>query len=215
MLNKRRTRCRKMAQKVIILFSALLLFLERRVKKYMSFGYPSSYGMVDPSTSYRTSYQGHQSMQPQTANNYIMQPQQSQLGNNYMMPPQVQPVEQQSIPQQQPVTNSEIQWVKGIEGAKSYQVQPGTSIILMDSESQTFFIKSANAAGIPEIHAYSFKEIYEINGQVISQAYVPQKEFAQLKSQFDELQAQLELMIKEKQEKPVKKSSLILKGDAE
>ena len=31
-LSKRRTRCRKMAQKVIILFSALLLFLERRVK---------------------------------------------------------------------------------------------------------------------------------------------------------------------------------------
>jgi len=181
----------------------------------MAFGYQSSYGTTDPLNSYRTQYQGYQPVQPQAGNNYMMQPQQSQSGNNYMMPPQVQPVGQQSIPQQQPVTNSEIQRVKGIEGAKSYQVQPGTSIILMDSESQTFFIKSANAAGMPEIHAYSFKEIYEINGQVISQAYVPQKEFAQLKSQFDELQAQFELMLKEKQEKPIKKSSLILKGDAE
>ena len=137
----------------------------------MAFGYQSSYGTTDPLNSYRTQYQGYQPVQPQAGNNYMMQPQQSQSGNNYMMPPQVQPVGQQSIPQQQPVTNSEIQWVKGIEGAKSYQVQPGTSIILMDSESQTFFIKSANAAGMPEIHAYSFKEIYEINGQVISQAY--------------------------------------------
>lgn len=178
----------------------------------MAFGYPSSYGTTDPLNSYRTQYQGYQPVQPQAGNNYMMQP---QSGNNYMTPQQIQSVEQQTAPQQQMTANTGFQWVQGIEGAKSYQVQPGTSVILMDSGSQTFFIKSANAAGMTELHAYSFKEIYEINGQVISQAYVPQKEFAQLKNQFDELQAQFELMIKEKQEKPIKKSSLILKGDAE
>lgn len=182
----------------------------------MAFGYnPSSYGTTDPLNSYRPQYQGYQPIQPQVGNNYMMQPQQSQSGNNYMMPQQIQSAEQQTAPQQQMDTNTGFQWVQGLEGAKIYQVQPGTSVILMDSSSQTFFIKSANTAGMPELHAYSFKEIYEINGQVISQAYVPQQEFVQLKKQFDELQAQFELMIKENQEKPVKKSSLILKGDAE
>ena len=181
----------------------------------MAFGYQSSYGTTDPLNSYRTQYQGYQPVQPQAGNNYMMQPQQSQSGNNYMMPQQIQSAEQQAVPQQQMTTNTGFQRVQGIEGAKSYRVQSGTSVILMDSESETFFIKSANAAGMLELHAYAFKEIYEINGQVISEAYVPQKEFVQLKNQFDELQAQFELVLKEKQEKPVKKSSIILKGDAE
>lgn len=168
----------------------------------MAFGYsPPPYGTIDPLNPYS---------RPLYPSAY--QPIQPQFGNSYMAQQQPQ---MQQVPQQQTVTNTGIQWVQGIEGAKSYQVQPGTSIILMDSESQTFFIKSANAAGMTELHAYAFKEIYEINGQVISEAYVPQKEFVQLKNQFDELQAQFELVLKEKQEKPVKKSSLILKGDAE
>ena len=142
----------------------------------MAFGYQSSYGTTDPLNSYRTQYQGYQPVQPQagnnymmqpqqsqSGNNYMMQPQQSQSGNNYMMPQQIQSAEQQAVPQQQMTTNTGFQRVQGIEGAKSYRVQSGTSVILMDSESQTFFIKSANAAGMPELHAYAFKEIYEIS----------------------------------------------------
>lgn len=170
----------------------------------MAFGYnPSPYGSIDPLNPYsRTIYPStYQPMQPQVSNNYI--------------PQQPQP---QQMQQPQTVANTGIQWVQGIEGAKSYQVQPGTSVILMDSESQTFFIKSANAAGMPELHSYAFQEVHEGKGQVISQPpvdYVPRKDFLDLKKQFDEFQEQVVMMLKDIQEKPVKKSSLILKGDAE
>ena len=170
----------------------------------MAFGYsPTSYGSIDPLNPYsRPLYPSYQPIQPQMSNNYMAQQQ-----------PQIP-----QIPQQQTVTNSGIQWVQGIEGAKSYQVQPGTSVILMDSESQTFFIKSANAAGMPELHSYAFQEVHEGKGQVISQPpvdYVPRKDFLDLKKQFDEFQEQVAMILKDTQEKPVKKSSLILKGDAE
>lgn len=176
----------------------------------MAFGYnPSPYGSIDPLNPYsRPIYPS------------IYQPMQPQVGNNYI-PQQPQPQQMQQHPTVANianVANTGIQWVQGIEGAKSYQVQPGTSVILMDSESQTFFIKSANAAGMPELHSYAFQEVHEGKGQVISQPpvdYVPQKDFLQLKNQFEEFQEQVVMMLKDKQEKPVKKSSIILKGDAE
>ncbi len=171
----------------------------------MAFGYsPPPYGTIDPLNPYS---------RPLYPSAY--QPIQPQFGNSYMAQQQPQ---MQQVPQQQTVTNTGIQWVQGIEGAKSYQVQPGTSAILMDSESPTFFIKSANAAGMPELHSYAFQEVHEGKGQVISQPpanYVSQQDFMALKNQFEEFQSQVAEMFREKQEKPVKKSSLILRGDAE
>ena len=40
-------------------------------------------------------------------------------------------------------------WVQGIEAAKSYPVSAGQSVFLMDSESNAFFIKTADASGMP------------------------------------------------------------------
>ena len=45
--------------------------------------------------------------------------------------------------------NGGLIWVQGEAGAKSYLVAPGTNIMLMDSESQVFYIKSADASGVP------------------------------------------------------------------
>ena len=57
------------------------------------------------------------------------------------------PVQQ---PYQMPQNNeSQIVWVQGIEGAKSYPVAPGKSVLLLDSESSVFFIKSSDASGMP------------------------------------------------------------------
>lgn len=57
-----------------------------------------------------------------------------------------------SIPQQSsnPSNNSQgILWVQGESGAKSYLVGPGQSVLLMDSESSTFYIKSSDTSGMP------------------------------------------------------------------
>lgn len=45
--------------------------------------------------------------------------------------------------------NSGILWVQGEAGAKSYMVAPGQSVMLMDSETNTFYIKSSDMSGMP------------------------------------------------------------------
>ena len=42
-----------------------------------------------------------------------------------------------------------INWVQGIEAAKSFMVAPNKSVLLMDSESQSFYIKTTDASGMP------------------------------------------------------------------
>jgi hypothetical protein len=42
-------------------------------------------------------------------------------------------------------------WVQGESGAKSYLVAPNCTVQLWDSESQTIYIKSADASGMPSI----------------------------------------------------------------
>lgn len=44
---------------------------------------------------------------------------------------------------------SGIQWVQGEAGAKAFSVGAGQSVLLMDSESQSFYIKSTDVSGMP------------------------------------------------------------------
>lgn len=79
--------------------------------------------------------------------------------NNYF-PAGYQPMQmypQQPVPQvgtqmsQPQQTSTDLKWVQGEAGAKSYMVAPNTSVTLWDSESQTIYIKSANASGLPSM----------------------------------------------------------------
>ena len=66
---------------------------------------------------------------------------------NYVPQQQLnQPVVQQMT---QPVNDTGILWVQGEAGAKSWAVAPGKSVMLMDSESNTFYIKSSDQSGMP------------------------------------------------------------------
>ena len=42
-------------------------------------------------------------------------------------------------------------WVQGEAGAKAYPVAPNTTVQLWDSESQSIFLKSADASGMPSM----------------------------------------------------------------
>lgn len=62
--------------------------------------------------------------------------------------------------QNQPMQGGII-WVQGEAGAKSYLVAPGNTVLLMDSERQTFYIKSTDMNGIPkplEIYDYAVRK---------------------------------------------------------
>lgn len=66
------------------------------------------------------------------------------------IPSSFQPQMMQQQPQMtQPVNDTGILWVQGEAGAKSWAVAPGKSVMLMDSESNTFYIKSSDNSGMP------------------------------------------------------------------
>lgn len=56
---------------------------------------------------------------------------------------------QMNVAPTQPTQNSGIIWVSGEAGAKSYLVGAGQSVLLMDAESNVFFIKSTDNSGMP------------------------------------------------------------------
>ena len=65
------------------------------------------------------------------------------------------------LPQQQPQTqpSSGLLWVQGEAGAKAYAIAPNTTVMLMDSEAQTFYLKSADASGMPQpLRVFDYKE---------------------------------------------------------
>jgi nitrous oxide reductase accessory protein NosL len=69
----------------------------------------------------------------------------------------VQPVQQVPTPAQQ--TNNGLVWVQGEAGAKSYLVAPGCTVMLMDSEGERFYLKSADASGMPlPLRVFEYKE---------------------------------------------------------
>ena len=66
------------------------------------------------------------------------------------------------FPNQQPVrqNNGGFVWIQGGEaGAKSYLVAPGETVMLMDAENPVFFLKSADASGMPmPLRIFDYKE---------------------------------------------------------
>lgn len=116
--------------------------------------------------------------------------------NNYGYPVQypIMYPTQQSVNQQH---SSGIIWVQGEAGAKAYPVAPGNSLLLMDSESDSFFIKSTDASGIPlPLRVFSYTEI--VPSQQIRQPetrfdssqFVTREEFEELKRMMHDRQPQ-------------------------
>ena len=84
--------------------------------------------------------------------------------------------------QYQPQYNSSIIWVQGIESAKAYPVAPGNSILLMDSETEQFYIKSADVNGMPKpLRIFSYEELKENTTKSNSDNFITRDEFDELK----------------------------------
>lgn len=102
-------------------------------------------------------------------------------------------------PQQSQQVNQGILWVQGEAGAKSYLVAPNTSVLLMDSENSNFYIKTTDAAGMPTLRTFAYKEVVlglqepqkpaEIN---LDDKYVTRQEYDDLRGKYEELYSYLE-----------------------
>ncbi len=58
-----------------------------------------------------------------------------------------------------PTHSGGLNWVQGEAGAKSWLVSPGSSVLLMDSEEQRFYIKSADHTGMPTLRTFEYTEV--------------------------------------------------------
>ena len=89
-------------------------------------------------------------------------------------PPTTQPMAQQG--------NNGLIWVQGESGAKSYMVAPGNTVMLMDSEGERFFLKSADASGMPmPLRIFDYKE--RINATT-SDFKAPTSDFSELDGKY-------------------------------
>ena len=93
-----------------------------------------------------------------------------------------------TMPMQQPRQDQNgLTWVQGEAGAKSWFVAPGCTVLLMDSENQRFYLKSADMNGMPSLRTFEYTEIgaqrQEQQPSGNSGNFVTAEEFAGFKSE--------------------------------
>jgi hypothetical protein len=139
--------------------------------------------MYQPNYSYQYPYYGAQPPMPDNLAQLRMNA--NQIQNSVIAqsaPPQ--PMQQQS---------SQIIWVSGEAGAKSYLVAPGNTVMLLDAENSVFYLKSADASGMPlPLRIFDYKERTAVaqqafGGSVTAESvnldnFVTRKEFDELKA---------------------------------
>lgn len=104
------------------------------------------------------------------------------------------PTQMQPQPQPQQNTNSLI-WVQGEGAAKSYLVAPGNTVALFDNESQTIYIKSADASGMPSMRVldYTFRESTPQKANISPQNdYATKEDVSLIREELDALRAKFE-----------------------
>ena len=110
--------------------------------------------------------------------------------SNFMTQPQ------QFQPQTQPQTPaSEIKWVQGEAGAKSYLVAPNQTVTLWDTESQTIYVKSADASGMPSMKVldYTMREESSHTTKIPPQSgFATKDDLDYLKEEIEAIKAKLE-----------------------
>ena len=139
--------------------------------------------MYQPNYGYQYPYYGSQPPKQDTKAQLRMNA--NQMPNAVVQPPMpTQPMQQQS---------SQIIWVSGEAGAKSYLVAPGNTVMLLDAENSVFYLKSADASGMPlPLRIFDYKERtttaqQAFNGSVTAESvnlddFVTRKEFDELKA---------------------------------
>ena len=139
--------------------------------------------MYQPNYGYQYPYYGAQPPMPDNLAQLRMNANQIQNAVTQPSMPS-QPMQQQS---------SQIIWVSGEAGAKSYLVAPGNTVMLLDAENSVFYLKSADASGMPlPLRIFDYKERttasqQAFGGSVTAEGvnldnFVTRKEFDELKA---------------------------------
>lgn len=111
------------------------------------------------------------------------------------MPPMQQPVMGQPMqPQAQPQPATGINWVQGEEGARAWMVSAGNTVLLMDSDGSSFYLKSADASGMPQpLRIFDYVERTQTPKTPAQSAQAPAVEYV-TRTEFDALAAEIEAL---------------------
>lgn len=125
----------------------------------------------------------------------------AQLQNNYQQV--INSPQMQAVPQ--PQVNQGLLWVSGEVGAKSYLVAPNSTVLLMDSDSSRFYLKSADNAGMPSLRIFEYTEVTGAPQNALQGAnsdfkeldskYVKREEYEGLKRQYESIMERLNSMV--------------------
>ena len=130
----------------------------------------------------------------------------------------------QQIPVQQPIQQMPIQtptqfvqaqptndmlFVLNENEASAYPVAPNNSVVLWDKNNKTFYIKTANAQGIPSMQIYDFKERTETHEKrtethecTCGDKFATKEQINALEGKIDDLTAKYEELASPVVEKP-------------
>lgn len=120
-------------------------------------------------------------------------------------PDQLAQMRQQQYPQQMPAMqnqqqqNSNFFWVQGEAGAKAFLAVPGAPpVLLLDSESPRFYLKSADGLGVPSLETFEYNKITPgtQTAQSKSEAtnYVTQDAIDRVRAELAELNKRIDLL---------------------
>lgn len=113
----------------------------------------------------------------------------------YNFPVGYQPYYQYAQNMNQPQqSSSQLIWVQGEAGAKSYLLSPGNTVALWDSEAQTIYLKSADASGMPSMRVldYTIREDAHRTPNLGSQSdFATKDDVVSIQKQIDEIRANL------------------------
>lgn len=123
-------------------------------------------------------------------------------------------------PQAQAAYNNTYAFVNGVEGAKSYLVQPNQTVMLMDAENPVCYMKSSNSLGQSVLRYFKLQEVDEAavrNLHSVSQPSTTQNTEATkyaLQSDLDALSIKMDNLLKQF-DKNTKSSKNVTKGAEE
>ena len=95
-----------------------------------------------------------------------------------------------------PQSQNGLTWVQGESAAKSWAVAPGNTVLLMDSENPMFYLKTADAVGMPSMKVFRYEEVTaqppSVPVSTGTDKYVTRAEYEELLRRLDALTAKEE-----------------------
>ena len=162
--------------------------------------------------NYAPFYRGGYFNPMQTPTMPTMADNQGQFAQPYQAPLQTNPLST-------PTPNNDMIFVLGQNEAESYPVAPNATVTMWDKNQKTFYIKTANAQGIPSMQIYDFTERTETPQNAPNKHECKCGDNFVTKEQFEALQGKLEALESKFEENAVvqvtKSNKTSKKGDTE